>query len=68
MTNSDDRIRSRSEETACDSCGYPLYVGDRVVFRFDLAFCSSACAAAHKERLELRHDDDACHGQGVPVP
>lgn len=51
-----DRIRSRSEETACDSCGWPLYVGDRVVFRFDLAFCSAPCAEAYRARHELRRD------------
>lgn len=52
-----DRIRSRAEETACDSCSWPLYVGDSVVFRFDLAFCSRTCAEAYRSRHELPRDD-----------
>jgi hypothetical protein len=63
-----DRIRSHAEETDCDWCGWPMYVGDPATFRFDLAFCSPACADRYREARELKHDDDACHGRGVPIP
>lgn len=61
------RIRTRDEETACEWCGFPLYVGDSAVLTRDLVFCGRTCAATYRERLELRHDDDACHGHGAPT-
>ena len=60
-------IRRHGEETTCEWCGFPLYVGDRALQAGDWIYCGRTCAAEHRERLELRHDDDACHANGTPI-
>lgn len=43
---SEERIKRRVEETYCDWCGGPLYVGDRVLYNLHRgdAYCSRHCA------------------------
>lgn len=48
-------IREHQHETACDWCGAPLYVGDRVYYSTDGgAFCCRSCAA--KATLDSRQE------------
>jgi len=38
------KISRRTEETECDECGYPLYIGDRAYMAPDgYVYCSRAC-------------------------
>jgi hypothetical protein len=37
-------IKDRSEESECQYCGYPLYVGDRAMEHNDGVYCSKTCA------------------------
>jgi hypothetical protein len=39
------RIAHHTEESCCDTCGAPLYVGDRAYLHSDTPFCSLYCAA-----------------------
>ena len=57
-------IRHHSEETDCDWCGFPLYVGDSALESADRIFCSSGCASRYREALALRQDDEAAHAFG----
>ena len=61
------RIRSTAEETSCDWCGFPLYVGDSATLKADSVFCSPACADRYREALALRRDDEAAHAFGSPI-
>lgn len=36
-------IRHHTEETLCDMCGCPLYVGDKVLTYKDRPACDSVC-------------------------
>lgn len=48
------RIYHHSEETACDECGCPLYVGDRVHTSNDDAFCSGVCRESWERREQQK--------------
>lgn len=61
-------IRRHDEETTCEWCGFPLYVGDSALESADRIFCSSGCASRYREALALRQDDEAAHAFGVPIP
>ena len=48
-------IRDRSEETQCDQCGYPLYVGDAAYMSADgYVFCTKSCGKEHAEQERYR--------------
>ena len=40
-------INDATEETACPTCGTPLYLGDRAHFDGDSMYCSRKCARRH---------------------
>lgn len=61
------RIRSAAEETSCEWCGFPLYVGDSAIELDDRIYCGRSCATEHRQRLELQRDDDASHGRRRPM-
>jgi len=41
------RIKSRLEETECEYCGAPLYVGDLITYWDEVPYCSDAHASVH---------------------
>jgi hypothetical protein len=41
------RIKSRLEETECEYCGVPLYVGDIITYWDEVPYCSDAHASVH---------------------
>ncbi len=44
-------VRRRDEECECAHCGYPFYVGDRIIwFDGDVPTCSTVCGRALDER------------------
>jgi hypothetical protein len=46
-------ISHHNEETICDFCGSPLYLGDPAIFHNLEYFCSSTCAKNHDCHAEL---------------
>ena len=60
-------IRRRAEETTCEWCGFPLYVGDSALESADRIFCSSGCVSRYREALALRQDEDAAVANGTPI-
>lgn len=52
------RIQGAHEETACASCGWPCYTGDRAIMGDDgQAFCSRACEGDWEGTEALRPDE-----------
>lgn len=43
-----ETIKQHTEEAACDTCGAPLYVGDRAFYDLDrgAVYCGRKCAQA----------------------
>ena len=41
------RIKGRHEETECEYCGVPLYVGDLITYWDEIPYCSDAHASVH---------------------
>ena len=56
------RIHDHTEETDCEYCGRPLYVGDRAVEDSrGMVFCSDTCAVISISRVtQLTSDDRRC--------
>ena len=47
-------IKHHTDEGACQQCGCPLYVGDKVVLnKRDDLFCSRTCSAREKISRDL---------------
>lgn len=46
-----ETITHHTQETSCDHCGCPLYVGDQAIFTDEGVFCSRRCLT----RWEARH-------------
>lgn len=46
-------ISHHNEETICEFCGEPLYLGDPAIFADNEYFCSQRCATNHAHRAEL---------------
>ncbi len=50
------RIHDHTEETDCDYCGAPLYVGDKAVEDSrGMVFCSDTCAVISLSRVTQLH-------------
>lgn len=56
------KIQRRNEECQCDQCGYPMYIGDTVVYRDDYPYCSNGCARAADERPSPNDFAPSCSG------
>jgi hypothetical protein len=41
------QIKNRLEETECEYCAVPLYVGDIITYWDDVPYCSDAHASVH---------------------
>ena len=54
-----DVVKHHTEEAACDHCGGPIYVGDRLYHRADdpRAWCSRHCAAYAESDDERRRSE-----------
>lgn len=50
IPNGYETIRHHSEECDCDNCGFPLDVGDKVMWRDDTPYCGGVCARAGDDR------------------
>ena len=58
-------INDRTEETECDYCGYPLYIGDNAILadgdRICGIYCSETCAELDQSTSVLL-TDGGLHG------
>jgi hypothetical protein len=53
-------IHDHTEETTCDYCGFPLYVGDKAIEDTrGLVFCSDTCAVISIGRVTQLTSDSA---------
>lgn len=42
------KIKNRLEETECEYCAVPLYIGDTITYWDEIPYCSEAHAAVHQ--------------------
>jgi hypothetical protein len=58
-----ERVKRPIDETACDWCGCPLLIGDRVLY--DLAHGTAYCGASCAEQDHAEHGYGTVPGEGV---
>ena len=58
------RIRHHDEESVCNHCGYPLYVGDSALEDNSGIYCCNQCAVADRK---YRRDHEAQHSRFAGV-